>query len=161
MAYSGRYKVKNKSKYKGDADNVVFRSLWERNAFKWCDTSDIVKEWVSEEVVIPYLYEVDKRYHRYYVDLKITFKNKETWLIEIKPKKETRPPEYPGRKTRRYITEGITYVRNQNKWKAAEQFAKDRGWRFAIWTEDTLEKMGIKPRSTKPLKPYKRRSKST
>ena len=55
MAYSGRYKVKNRRKYKDDPDNVVFRSLWERNAFKWCDNNSSVKYWVSEEVVIPYL----------------------------------------------------------------------------------------------------------
>ena len=59
MAYSGRYKVKSRSKYKGNPDNVVFRSLWERNAFKWCDDTKEVKHWVSEEVVIPYLWEVD------------------------------------------------------------------------------------------------------
>ena len=159
MAYSGKYKVKNPSKYNGDPTNVIYRSLWEKYCFKWCDeNSDIVK-WSSEETIIPYFYEVDKKYHRYYVDLKVTFNNHETWLIEIKPEKETKPPTYPGRKTRRYITEGITYVRNQNKWKAAQEFAKDRGWKFTVWTEDTLEKMGIKPRSTKPLKPYKKRKK--
>ena len=31
MAYSGRYKVKHRSKYKGDPDKVIFRSLWERH----------------------------------------------------------------------------------------------------------------------------------
>ena len=161
MAYSGKYKIKNPSKYQGDPTNVIYRSLWEKYCFKWCDENSDILKWSSEETVIPYFYEVDKKYHRYYVDLKVTFKNKETWLIEIKPKKETKPPEYPGRKTRRYITEGITYVRNQNKWKAAQDFAKDRGWKFTVWTEDTLESMGIKPRSTKPLKPYKKRKKST
>lgn len=99
MAYSGRYKVKNRSKYKGDADNVVFRSLWERNAFKWCDDNDNVKQWASEEVVIPYFYEVDKRYHRYFMDLKIIYKTGKTVLIEIKPEKETKPPAFNGKKT--------------------------------------------------------------
>ena len=161
MAYSGKYKVKNRSKYKGDADNVVFRSLWERNAFKWCDTSDIVKEWVSEEVVIPYLYEVDKRYHRYFMDLKITYKNGRTVLVEIKPEKETKPPKRPD-KSKRYINEAMTYVKNQNKWQAANNYAKDRGWDFVIWTEKHLEKMGInqKPlKQLKPLKPYRKKKK--
>jgi len=158
MAYSGKYKVKNRSKYKGDADNVVFRSLWERNAFKWCDNSELVKYWVSEEIVIPYLWEVDKKYHRYFMDLKITFTSGKTILVEIKPDKETRPPDFKGRKTRKYINEGMTYVKNMNKWSAAQNYAADRGWGFEIWTEKKLEAMGILPkpkRKLKPLKPLK------
>ena len=37
MAYSGKFKVKNLNKYKGDFDNVIYRSLWEKHVFKWCD----------------------------------------------------------------------------------------------------------------------------
>ena len=61
MAYSGRYRVKNTNKYEGDAKDVVYRSLWEKHAFKWCDNNPKVIKWSSEEVIIPYLYEVDKR----------------------------------------------------------------------------------------------------
>ena len=161
MAYSGKYKVKNPRKYKGDHTNVVYRSLWEKYCFKWCDESNEVKEWSSEEVVIPYFYEVDKKYHRYFMDLKITYTNGKTVLVEIKPDKETKPPTFTGRKTKRYITEGLTYVKNMNKWAAAQNYAADRGWGFQIWTEDTLHNMGIKPKSTKPLKPYKKSKKST
>lgn len=144
MAYSGRYKVQNPSKYKGDHTRVVYRSLWEKACFKWCDRNDKVKKWSSEETVIPYFYEVDKRYHRYFVDLTIVFENNETWLIEIKPKGQTRPPVYKGRKTKRYISESIEFVKNQNKWKAATEYASDRGWKFVVWTEDTLRKLGIR-----------------
>ena len=169
MAYSGKYKVKNRSKYKGNADEVVFRSLWEAKTFNWCDTSTQVKNWVSEEVVIPYFYEVDKKYHRYFMDLKITFQNGSTILVEIKPKKETSPPEFRGKRTKRYLTEGMTYVKNMNKWAAAQNYAADRGWGFEIWTEDNLKSMGIlsnpkgelkplpKLKRLKPFKPRKRR----
>lgn len=150
--YSGKYKVKNRQKYKGDPNNVVFRSMWERNAFAWCDNTSEVKEWSSEEVVIPYYYDVDKRYHRYFMDLKITYTNGKTVLVEIKPEKETLPPKRPD-KTRRYINEAMTYVKNQNKWSAAAEFAKDRNWSFEIWTEKTLQNMGILPKQLKPLKP--------
>lgn len=161
MAYSGKYKVKNPQKYKGDFMNVVYRSLWEKYCFKWCDEDSSVKSWSSEEVVIPYFYEVDKKYHRYFMDLKITYTNGTTVLVEIKPKKETAPPNFNGRKTKQYISEGLTYVKNMNKWAAAQKFAADNGWGFEIWTEDTLHKMGIKPKSTKPLKPYKKTKKTT
>lgn len=155
MAYSGKYRPRNTKKYKGDWTKVTYRSLWEKHCFKWCDDNPSVKYWSSEEVVIPYFYEVDKKYHRYFMDLKVTFENGQTILIEIKPKKETKPPEFKGRKTKKYLNESLTYVKNMNKWAAAQTYAADRGWGFEIWTEDTLHKMGIKPKSTKPLKPLK------
>tara|TARA_R110002074_G_scaffold310449_2_gene481293 strand:- start:3267 stop:3680 length:414 start_codon:yes stop_codon:yes gene_type:complete len=126
--------------------------MWERHCFKWCDENSEVVSWSSEEVVVPYLYEVDKKYHRYFVDLKITFKNKKTILVEVKPDAQTRPPKNPGKKTKRYITEGLTYVKNMNKWKAARKVAQDNGWEFQIWTENTLDSLGIRPK-VKALKP--------
>jgi hypothetical protein len=163
MAYSGRYQVLNTKKYKGDHTNVIYRSLWERDVFKWCDINPQVKSWSSEETIVPYYYEVDKKYHRYFVDLKITFTNNKTILVEIKPDKETSPPTGPKR-TKKYINEALTYVKNMNKWEAANEFAKDRGWEFQIWTENTLIEMGIMqkpmkkvPGKLKPLKPYRRK----
>jgi hypothetical protein len=157
MAYSGKYRVKNPAKYKGDYTNVIYRSLWEKYCFKWCDENSNVTEWSSEEVVIPYYYEVDKKYHRYFMDLKIMYHGK-TILVEIKPDRETKVPKFSGVKSKRYISESLTYVKNMNKWQAAKNYAEDRGWTFQIWTEDTLHSMGIKPKSTKPLKPYSKKS---
>jgi hypothetical protein len=128
--------------------------MWERQCFAWCENNSEIKEWSSEEIVVPYYYEVDKKYHRYFIDLKITFNNGKTILVEIKPEKETAPPKRPD-KTKRYLNEALTYVKNQNKWQAANEFAKDRGWEFQIWTEKTLEKMNILPKALKPLKPFK------
>ena len=88
VAYKGKFTPKNKSKYEGDPTNIIYRSLWERQCFRWCDENPKVKAWSSEEVVIPYYYEVDKKYHRYFVDLKIVTEEK-TILVEIKPEKET------------------------------------------------------------------------
>lgn len=158
MTYKGRYRVKNRAKYKGDVDNVVYRSLWERNCFRWCDESKDVKYWSSEEVVVPYLFEVDNKIHRYFTDLKIVFNSGKTLLVEIKPSKETVPPK-GNRRTKQYVNEALTYVKNQNKWKAAKSFAQDNGWEFVIWTEKDLEQMGILPKSVKPLKPFSRKKK--
>jgi hypothetical protein len=69
--------------------------------------------------------------------------------VEIKPDSQTVPPKFPGRKTKRYINEGMTYVKNMNKWKAAKNFADDRNWEFQIWTEKTLQSMGIMPKQSK------------
>jgi len=160
MAYSGVYRVKNRNKYRGDPDKVVYRSMWEKYCFMWCDVTPGVKKWSSEEVVVPYYYDVDKRYHRYFVDLLIHYDDR-IILIEIKPKKETTAPEFKGRRTKRYLNESLTFIKNQNKWEAAKEYAADRGWVFEIWTEDTLKKMGImKDRKLPKLKPLPKAKKS-
>jgi hypothetical protein len=162
--YSGKYTIKNKEKYEGDPTNVVYRSMWERYCFQWCDNNEDVEKWSSEEIIIPYFYEVDKKYHRYFVDLKIKYKSGETVIIEIKPEKQTLPPRGPTR-SKKYITEAYTYIKNQNKWEAADSFAKDRKWKFQIWTEKTLSEKNIMPKTPgtlkkqKPLKPYRKKSK--
>jgi len=160
MAYSGRYRVKNIKKYQGDPDKVTYRSSWEKACFIWCDSNPDVVKWSSEEVVVPYKWDIDKKMHRYFVDLKVTFQNNKTILVEIKPDKETAPPKRPD-KSKRYIGEAMTYVKNMNKWEAANSYAKDRGWEFQIWTEETLYSMGImkKLKQLKPLKPYKKKRK--
>lgn len=156
--YSGKYKVKNPEKYHGNANEVTYRSMWEKYCMMFFDGNSSVKSWSSEEVTILYYYDVDKRYHRYFVDFKVSWKNGQTSLIEVKPHKETLPPT-GNRKTKRYITEGLTYVKNQNKWKAAEEYCKDHKWKFEIWTEIELEQMGIMPKLAKPLKPFSRKKK--
>lgn len=143
MSYKGRYKIKNPDKYAGDPTKVVYRSLWERNAFRWCEDNPKVKLWNSEEVVVPYVSTVDKKLHRYFVDLLIQMDDKQTYLVEIKPKNQTVAPK-KRRKTKKYINEVLTYAKNNDKWEAADQFAKHKGWKFQVWTEETLKNLGIK-----------------
>ena len=38
----------------------------------------------------------------------------------------------------------MTYAKNTSKWEAANQYAADRGWKFEVWTENTLKRLGIK-----------------
>jgi hypothetical protein len=141
--YKGKYTVKNPAKYAGNPRNVVYRSSWEKCAFKWCESNPNVVAWNSEEIVVPYISEIDNRPHRYYIDLQLKMKSGKVYLIEIKPSNQTKPPR-KRKKTKKYLTEVKTYVTNTCKWKAANQFAKDRGWYFEIWTEHTLKGMGIK-----------------
>jgi len=144
MAYSGRYPVTNPQKYDGDSTKVYYRSLWERQVFKWCESNPQVIRWSSEETVIPYKCKTDNRIHRYFVDVKIKLETGETYLVEIKPKKETIAPKKPARQTKKYVNEVMTYVKNQSKWEAAEEYCMQRGWKFVVWTEDTLKSLGIK-----------------
>jgi len=137
--------------------------MWEKHCFSWCDETKEVLRWSSEEIIIPYFFEVDKKYHRYFLDLKIVFKDKGTYLIEIKPHKQTTPPKKPkNAKSRQYISEALTYVKNRQKWEAADKYAKDRGWKFEIWTENELNAMNILPKvpgKIKKLKPFRKKKK--
>ena len=78
------------------------------------------------------------------VDLLIEMDNGKIFLVEIKPKKETAPPKKPKRKTKRYVNEQLTYIKNNDKWEAANKFAEKVGWEFQVWTEETLKNIGIK-----------------
>lgn len=144
MAYRGKYRVVNAEKYEGDHTQVQYRSLWERQVFRWLDDNVNVIKWSSEEVVVPYRCKTDNKMHRYFVDIKVQFKGGVTYLIEIKPKKETIPPKVREKKTRGYLMEVMTYAKNISKWESATEYAKDRGWIFEIWTEQTIKGLGIK-----------------
>ena len=60
-----KYKPSYPKKYKGDPNNIICRSSWERKFCHWCDLNESILEWGSEEFYIPYISPVDKRIHRY------------------------------------------------------------------------------------------------
>ena len=103
----------------------------------WFDRNPNIVSWASEELIIPYKSPIDGRWHRYFPDFLVKTKTK-TLLIEVKPKKQTKPPPTPRRVTQRYITEVTTWGVNEAKWKAAIEYCKDRAWEFKIVTEDDL-----------------------
>ena len=145
MSYKGRYRPSNPKKYRGDSSNIIYRSLWERKFMVYCDNQTKILEWGSEEIVLPYRSPIDNKVHRYFPDFYIKVKESngkiKRYIIEIKPKKQTVEPKMKKRKTKGYIYEVYEYARNQAKWKAAEEFCKDRMWEFKVLTEDEL---GIK-----------------
>ena len=103
MAYKGQYKPTNPSKYRGNVHNVIYRSLWERKFMVYCDRTVSVIEWGSEEIVVPYKSPWDGRIHRYFPDFYCKIKQHDGTIkklvIEVKPKKQTKPPKEPQRKT--------------------------------------------------------------
>ena len=144
MAYKGKFKPKNPSKYFGNPTKIVYRSLWERKCMVTFDENPNVISWASEELCIPYLSPVDGKRHKYFPDFLVELINKdgdvETLLIEVKPKKQTTPPKKPesGKMTRRYISEVKTYAINNAKWEAAEQICREKGWKFKVITEKEI-----------------------
>jgi len=143
--YKGKFRTNNPLKYKGDINNIVYRSLWELRFMKWCDTNSSILEWGSETVIVPYISPLDRNIHRYFVDFYIKVKDKQNqikkYLVEIKPEKFTKPPEIPKKKTKKFIDEVFQYSVNDAKWKAAFEYCKDRNMEFIILTEKDL---GIK-----------------
>ena len=142
MAYKGRYNPVNPKKYKGNPQNIIYRSLWERKFMVYCDTNDKVLEWGSEEIIIPYISPWDGKKHRYFPDFYIKVKqssgNIKKFIIEVKPKKQTRPPKPVERKTKRWINEVRTFGINEAKWKHATKWCKDNDMEFKILTEEEL-----------------------
>ena len=142
MAYKGRYNPVNPKKYKGNPQNIIYRSLWERKFMVYCDTNDKVLEWGSEEIIIPYISPWDSKVHRYFPDFYIKVRqssgNLKKFIIEVKPKKQTRPPKPVERKTKRWINEVRTFGINEAKWKHATKWCKDNDMEFKILTEEEL-----------------------
>ena len=119
---------------------MFYRSLWGNLWFIAIITN--ILEWGSEEIIIPYKSPLDKKVHRYFPDFFIKYKNSSgkiiREIIEVKPKRHLSPPKEPKRKTKRYLGEVNTYIINQAKFKAAEEFCKDRKLGFRILTEEHL-----------------------
>jgi hypothetical protein len=142
MAYSGLFTPRNPQKYMGDHKNIVYRSSWEAKVMNWLDLNPDIISWASEELIIPYKSPVDGRWHRYFPDFLVKSRTRDgklkTILIEVKPKKQTQPPEPKKRVTKQYIQEVTTWGVNEAKWKAATEYCLDRGWDFKLLTEDHL-----------------------
>lgn len=140
--YQGVYQIKNLDKYIGDPVKCVFRSSWERTVMLRLDYSPSVLKWGAEPFNIKYINKYDNKIHRYWPDFIIVFKAPEggqtVVVVEVKPKKETKPPVKRGKKKARYLQECKTWVTNQSKWLSAEKFCNDRGWHFAKMTETEI-----------------------
>lgn len=142
MSYKGKFRPSKPKKYKGDPTNIVYRSLWELKFMRYCDSNNSIVKWSSEEIVIPYRSPLDNRFHRYFPDFYLKYKDNSgkviEKVIEIKPAKQVQEPKIQKRRTKRYVTEVVNYAKNQAKWEAAEEFCKDRKWKFQILTEKEL-----------------------
>lgn len=157
MAYSGKFQPQNPQKYEGNPDGIFFRSSWELSAFKWLDGNPDVVSWSSEECVIPYILPEDEKVHRYFPDLKITWASGKTFIVEIKPEKETIPPKVTKKKNQIRLMEEIsTFSKNSAKWEAASKWCAQRGYIFNVWTEKSLEQLGIKTGVMKSKMPKRR-----
>jgi hypothetical protein len=143
MPYKTKFIPTNTTKYIGDINKIVCRSLWERKFCKYLDETPNILRWSFETLKIPYLHPIDNQVHMYLPDFIIEKKGKtglvETLIVEIKPYKQTKEPKIGKRKSKKSIlNENITYAINTNKWKAAKEFCEKHSWKFVILTEKEL-----------------------
>jgi len=147
----GFFKPQNPSKYRGNLNEIIYRSGWEENIFRSWDLNKNIIEWAAESVIIPYQSPIDKKIHRYYMDgwikAKTIHNTVEQILIEIKPYAQCFPPQAQKRKTKQYIERVKTYLVNQAKWNATIKFCQKHKLKFAIMTEKgVLDWNNIKPK---------------
>jgi hypothetical protein len=103
-----------------------------------CDNKPEIVEWGSEEIIVPYISPLDRKRHRYFPDFYIKTNNGDKFMIEIKPKKFTKPPRATKRVTKSFLHETKEWARNRAKWAAAKEVCEKHGWKFLIFTEDHL-----------------------
>ena len=137
-SYKGKYRIRNKSKYVGNPDNIIYRSHLEKKFMLYCDNNPSIIQWASEELPIRYYSPIDKKFHRYFVDFIVKTDKGKKILIEIKPSRQCKPPKTPKKKTKSFMRESFEYIKNQAKWKAAIAYAEDNGAVFKIITEKDL-----------------------
>ena len=138
----GEYIPKNKEKYAG-IRNPVYRSSWELKFMEYLDNNKSVIFWNSERIGIPYINPITNKKATYYPDFQMKVVDNrnqiKTYLIEIKPLKETQQPVTKGNKSQKTLLyEAKTWKTNVAKWKAALKYCKLRDYEFKIITEKQL-----------------------
>lgn len=139
--HQGFYKIKNPQKYKGNPDNIVYRSSWELKLLNWLDNHPSVVWFASEEIKIPYISPIDNKKHMYFPDFVAKIKDKNNneiiYMLEVKPFRQTQKP-VKKKSSKSFIQESVTYAINQEKWRAADIFCQRQGWIFKVITENEM-----------------------
>lgn len=117
-----------------NSEPIIYRSSYEHKFVVWCESSPQVIRWGSECICITYIMP-DGSTHRYYPDYYLETKDGRKYIIEVKPFNQTRPP----------INENSwaynEWIKNNCKWKAAQEYCKTRGFEFKIITEKTIKQL--------------------
>jgi len=138
----GQFIPKNARKYCGSYP-ILIRSSWERMFCQWLDITPSVIEWSSENIYIKYYDPVQGRTRRYYPDFYCLVSEADgrykKYIVEIKPHRETSPPRKTTKKSNKTLRyQQATYLTNQAKFEAADEYCKKIGMKFKIITEQQL-----------------------
>ena len=100
---------------------LTYRSGLEEKLYKVLDRHDDVMSFYSEPFHIDYVH--NGQVHKYIPDLIVHFMDGSKAVWEVKPANQTELEQ------------------NKNKWRAAEQACKVRGWGFEVYTEQRINKL--------------------
>jgi len=165
----GYYRIKNRDKYIGDPNLIIYRSSWEFAFCKWADASPSILRWSSEPIKIPYYDRVSKleeckkhgldpnnpknwivkNYNTdFWIEIDKGGPKPERWFIEVKPKKDYVRPQPPPanaplKEQKRYVQQAKTFLINEAKFAAIKEWASKNNSKFYIFTEDVLKRFGI------------------
>ena len=138
----GIFRPLRPEKYRGNVNQIIFRSGLELRAMKFLDANPNILEWSSEETIIPYQNPLTGRVSRYFVDIYAKMKDKQgnikKFLIEIKPHSQTLPPNQKQRNMKTLRYQQAEYIKNQAKWQAATQWCEKHNQTFVLLTEKQL-----------------------
>lgn len=132
----GKFIMTHPEKYVG-LKVPTYRSSWEWQFMKFCDTNISVQKWASEAVQIPYRDPLTGRQTVYVPDFFIQYvdKNLKTHveLIEIKPASQSILERVGKNKYNQ-----AQFIKNQAKWKAANFWCNQQGIKFRIVNENDI-----------------------
>jgi len=139
----GKVRPRNPQKYGGDVSNIVYRSSYELKFMQYCDLTESVNSWKSEEFWIPYRSPLDGKTHRYFPDFFLKYKDKDgkmrNLVVEVKPAKDLKEPQTnPSRRTKSWAYSVKMWAINQAKFEAAKEWCADHNYEFRIFTEKEL-----------------------
>lgn len=116
-------------------EKIIYRSSYEKKFVYWLENNPEVKYWGSECLRIPYFYPKDGKTHSYYPDYVVQMQDNTLMVIEIKPSSQTTKP------VNEHTWVGEAYYKNMCKWKATLEFCKNKGYKFKILTEKTINRI--------------------
>ena len=132
----GKFNMSQPEKYVG-TKMPTYRSSWEFQFMKFCDTHKSVQKWASEAISIPYKDPLTGRQTIYIPDFFIQYVDKNSTmhveLIEVKPASQTILERVGKNKYNQ-----AQYVKNQAKWAAANIWCKQQGIKFRVLNENDM-----------------------
>jgi len=113
---------------------IIYRSGLELKFIQFCESNPKIKKWASEPIAIDYFSRLDNKECHYYPDYIIETSEGAHIIVEIKPYQQTIKP---AAEDSRWSKE--QWIKNTDKWKAANEFAHNHNAKFIIITEKFFE----------------------
>lgn len=114
---------------------IAFRSAWELKYMRYLERCKNVRRWGSECLAIPYKW-IDGNTHKYYPDFFVEMEDGTCKVVEIKPLQQTHAPV---NESNQWLMR--EYTKNMCKWNATREFCNNKGYKFEILTEKTINQL--------------------